>query len=121
MILTPLYHWAPANRFEEIRRTGMKIYRSPTVAGSALPYICASPDPQTAWKYSGAMDWVNEISTWDLWLLHLAMTDECWVRPDYGPLVIEIKIKSEIPPDRLWWVGRRQDLGVPDPAPAPLS
>lgn len=105
--LSPLFHWSPAERHESIRRHGLRAGMPATVAGSPQRHICAGVCPQRAWAISGAMDFVSDIETWDLWLIHIATTDELHVRPDYGPDIDEIMIKTAVPPDRLWWVGRR--------------
>lgn len=113
MKLDPLYHWSPADRYESIRVHGLRSGSDPTVASVAQTHLCMSPDPKAAWRISGAMDYVSEIEYWDLWLVHLAGTDEVYVRPEYGPQIQEVNVRGHIPPDRLWWIGRRYDLGVP--------
>lgn len=113
MIMTPLYHWAPAHRYDSIRRDGLRPASDPTVAGGRLQYLCLGPDPRRAWAISGAMDYVSEIEYWDLWQVHLVDGDELYVRPDFSPVVDEVKCRTPIPADRLWWIGRRYDLGVP--------
>lgn len=113
MLLTPLYHWAPATRYESIREHGLRPGQPPTVASGQLTYLCLGPDPKLAWAISGAMDFVNEIEHWDLWQVHLVSGDELHVRSEFGPVIQEVKLRGCIPPDRLWWIGRRYDLGVP--------
>lgn len=113
MILTPLYHWSPADRHESIRRHGLRPGSDPTVASGRLPYVCLGADPLTAWSISGATGWCTEIEQWDLWLVHIAPTDDLYVRPMFGPKIEEIKVRGCIPPDRIWWIGRRDDTGVP--------
>lgn len=113
MNITPLYHWSPADRYESIRRDGLRPNSRPTVASSELHYICLGADPQTAWSISGATEWCSEIEKWDLWIVHIGPHDDVYVRPMYGPKIEEVKIRGMIPPDRMWWVGRREDHGVP--------
>jgi len=116
--LTPLYHWSPAERYESIRLHGLRPGSEPTVASTALSYLCLGTDPRLAWAISGAMEYVNEIEHWDLWQVHLTEGDELHVRPDFGPTIHEVNLRGCVPPDRLWWIGRRYDLGVPTPLPA---
>ncbi len=111
--LSPLYHWSPASRYHAIRREGLQPASSPTVAAQPLTYLCLGASPARAWSISGAMDYVSEVDDWDLWQVVLADTDSVAVRPDFGPYVIEVMIKNVIPPDRLWWAGRRPQAGVP--------
>lgn len=111
--LGPLYHWSPADRHDAIRRGGLQPGCAPTVAGGPLTYVCLGMDPGAAWSISGAMDHVSEVERWDLWQVALRDRDEVWVRPEFGPTILEVKVRGLVPPDRLWWVGRRDDLGVP--------
>jgi hypothetical protein len=113
MLLTPLYHWSPADRFDSIRDRGLMTNQEATVASTPLTYLCFGTTPQLAWRISGAMDWVSEIVHWDLWLAHIAETDEVTVRGNYGPQLEEVNIRGHIPPDRLWWCGRRDVTGHP--------
>lgn len=113
MLLTPLYHWSPADRYASIARHGLLTGQASTVASGSLTYLCFAPTPQAAWKISGAMDWVDEIDHWDLWMAHIGPSDEVTVRGNYGPALEEVNIRGHIPPDRLWWCGRRSDLGTP--------
>lgn len=119
MLLNPLYHWSPATRYDAIRREGLRpgskttVCRDDTNITYSLQYICLGTDPQRAWNLSGAMEWVSEIEYWDLWRVELANTDELHVRGDFGPQIWEVKCRTPIPPDRMWWIGRRYDLGVP--------
>lgn len=107
MDLPPLYHWSPADRYGSIRERGLVAGSKATVASAELPMVCAGTDPRSAWSLSAAMDWASEIDEWDLWLIHLGQHDEARVRTDYGPRIIEVKIHNTIPPERLWYVGRR--------------
>lgn len=107
MNLPLLYHWSPADRFEAINRDGLIAGSPNTVASTALPTICLSPDPRTGWQISGAMDWVSEVDEWDLWLVALADKDEVNIRPAFGPVIEEIKVRNSIPRDRIWHVARR--------------
>lgn len=107
MQLGALYHWSPAARFDDIYRDGLRPHAPNTVASEGLPYICLSPDPAVAWTLSGGMDWVSEIDTWDLWLVHLASGDQVCIRAEFGPEIEEVKVYGPLPADRLWWVARR--------------
>lgn len=112
MLLNPLYHWSPAGRFDVIRRDGLRPGSAPTVASVAQPHICLSTDPGTAWNVSGAREWVSEVDAWDLWLVRIDVDDELHMRSMFGPRIEEIQVRSPIPADRLWWVGRRAGDGV---------
>lgn len=112
-MITTLFHWSPAERYASVRRHGLLPDQRATVASSSLHYICASPDPQRAWLLSGAADWCQEIEQWDLWMLTVVDTDELHVRPFFGRWVEEIKLRNPIPPERLWWCGRRDIACIP--------
>lgn len=107
MELGALYHWSPADRFDEIYQSGLRPHSTPTVASGSLPYICLSPDPSTAWSLSGAMDWVSEVDEWDLWLVRIAEGDQVCIRGEFGPKIEEVKVYGPLPGDRLWWAARR--------------
>lgn len=119
MRLSPLYHWSPADRYQSIREHGLRPAQPSTTAGGPLQYICLAPDPQTAWSISGAMEYLSEIEYWDLWLAHLGDTDEIHIRSEFGPRVYEIRVRGPVPPNQLWWIGRRYDLGVPSEEMSP--
>lgn len=108
MELGILYHWSPAQRFDDVYREGLRPHSTPTVCvGTTLPYICLSPTPSAAWGLSGAMEWVSDIDEWDLWQVRLSEGDQVSVRPEFGPRVEEIKVYGSLPADRLWWAARR--------------
>lgn len=112
MILPALYHWSPTSRREAILRDGLRMDADATVCsgdpiGHPFRCICLSPSPSAAWSLSGAMEWCQEIEAWDLWQVRLADGDEVHIRPDFGPVIQEIKVRTPIPADRLWWVGER--------------
>lgn len=113
MRLSPLYHYSPHDRYGSILRYGLRAGQPPTVSSCAQQHICLGPDPREAWRISGAMSWVSDVESWDLWQVELDETDEVHVRSEYGPTVREIMVRGVIAPQRLWWIGRRYDLGVP--------
>lgn len=106
MILSPLFHWSPAARYSKITTEGLRPNQIHTVASVPLPYVCLGVDPAIAWTLSGAMEW-TEVEVWDLWQVLLAEHDSVQVRPEFGPNMLEVKVHGPIPPDRLWWCGRR--------------
>ncbi len=113
MLLTPLYHWSPAARHASIREHGLQTGHPATVASAVQGHLCMGVDPAAAWAVSGAMAWVSEIEAWDLWLVHIGDRDEVHVREDFGPRIREIMVRATIPPERIWWVGRRPEGGNP--------
>lgn len=75
--------------------------------GYAFDHICLSPTPSSAWGLSGDMDWATESEEWDLWQVRLAEGDEVHYRSDFGPVLREVRVKTPIPPDRVWYVATR--------------
>lgn len=109
MILPALYHWAPTERRDSIRRGGLQPYSPPTVCsgGLAFPCVCLAPTPSAAWSISGDMDWVSEIEEWDLWQVRLPDGAEVHIRSGFGPRIVEIKVHTAIPADCVWFVAQR--------------
>lgn len=112
MRLDILYHWSPADRYPSIARHGLISGSKASVASGELTYLCFGVDPASAWRISGAMSWMDEIDDWDLWMCRVGSADEVSVRGNFGPEIAEVNIRGHIPIDRLWWCGRRSDLGV---------
>jgi hypothetical protein len=108
MMITPLYHWAPASKRSSILANGLKVGSEPTIESRRLFYICCSADPQTAWKHSAQASKSKE-DEWDLWMIWVAPTDSVTVLPQWGADIREVRIANDIPhePDRLWLVGSR--------------
>lgn len=69
--------------------------------------VCCGVDPQGAWMLSAGTEWCSHIPEWDLWQVQIGGDDHVWVRPEYGPRVYEVRIVGPVPPERVWWVGRR--------------
>lgn len=110
MILPALYHWAPASRRDSIRTEGLRPFSPPTVCTGGLAYdcICLGFTPSGAWGLSGGIDRDHdEVEHWDLWQVRLSDHDEVHIRPLFGDVLTEIKVRSPIPPDRIWWVAER--------------
>lgn len=53
------------------------------------------------------MEWVEQITEWDLYQVRLIEGDEVHIRPDWGPVIREIKVHNDIPADRVWYVASR--------------
>jgi hypothetical protein len=53
------------------------------------------------------MEWVSEIEDWDLWQVQLTDKAEVHIRPTFGRVLEEVKVKSAIPPDHIWLVASR--------------
>ncbi len=111
MILPVLYHWSPAARRDDILRAGLVPGSAACIASGVLRYICLSPNPARAWQLSGATGW-GDADEWDLWQVRIGDDDEVHIRPMFGAEVEEVTVRNVIPPDRLWWVGRRSAEGV---------
>lgn len=105
--LGALFHWSPVSRREAILREGLRPFCEPTVASGPQPYISLGPTPSAAWGLSGDMDWMADEDQWDLWQVRLRDGDDVRARLDFAPRIVEIKVHTVIPPDRLWWVGQR--------------
>lgn len=103
----PLYHWAPANRHDAIKRDGLVAGKGKTVSSYGERQICLGTNPAGAWRLSGAMEWVDQVDEWDCWQVALAENDAVHIRPVYGDRIEEIRVDGPIPPDRIWHVGRR--------------
>lgn len=108
-MLPALYHWSPEGRRAAIRGDGLRPFSEPVVqeGGHAFAYICLGTDPQNAWTLSGDMGWVKEVERWDLWQVRLADGDEVHYRSDFGPRLIEVRVFTPIPGERVWLVGSR--------------
>jgi hypothetical protein len=115
VILPALYHWAPAERHAAITTEGLRPHSVNTVASTNLPYVCLGVEPGVAWNLSGGMEWVSEVPEWDLWQVSIGEGDHVCVRPDFGPRIHEVKVYGPIPPDRVWWVGRRGSPPLTEP------
>lgn len=115
MFMPMLYHWAPADRYEDIVREGLKTYSKPTVTTGRLrwPYICCGFTPSGAWSLSGDFmrdrDKLDPIEEWDLYQITLPEMAEWHMRAEFGPKMQEIKIFTSIPADHIWWVARREE------------
>lgn len=103
------YHWSPSERREEIFRNGLKPYCDPVTHSGVLlwPYICLSPSPKRAWQLSGDFQDSGEIEQWDLWQVELGEHDEVSIRSEYGSEIMEVRVRSAIPADRVWHVATR--------------
>lgn len=112
MLLGPLYHWSPSDRFGSIMSHGLIIGSKPAVCSTAVQQISFGFDPQSAWRLSGAMQWTSEIEKWDLWQVTIGEKDECRVRSEFGPLLWEVKVCNDIPAERVWFVGRRDQIAA---------
>jgi hypothetical protein len=108
--LGPLYHWSPSGRRDQIEAVGLRLHQAAAVHGDpamTAPYLSLGTSPAGAWALSGDMEHVAEIDEWDLWEVWVGQRDDLRVRAEYGPTIREVKSYTPIPPDRLWWCGRR--------------
>lgn len=111
MQLPALYHWSPRDRRTSIRRLGLVPGKRPTIGTVRTVtdgrfMVCLAPDPAMAWSLSGGTRWVSA-STWDLWQVHLADSDEVHVLPYFGPRIVEVRVANRIPKRRLVWLAER--------------
>lgn len=109
MILPALYHWAPTERRDDIFQLGLVPNRLNTTSSVSLPHICLSTTPSNAWAMSGGTGW-TEIEDWDLWQVRLNENDNVHIRPEFGNIIQEIKVRNVITPDRIWLVGSRKEV-----------
>lgn len=107
MLLPAMYHWSPSDRRDLIRRQGLLPGSESVTSSSPMEYVCVSPTPSSAWGLSGDMGWTTEVEAWDLWMVRLVEGDEVHVRPDFGPVLREVRVFGAIPPDRCWYVATR--------------
>lgn len=130
MIVDVLFHWSPADRYEDILSNGLRVL-SPGVdttpqfndqgetTGTEVylrwPWICFSSDPMAAWQLSGDITgaWSHPeeeggIRAWDLWQITTDVNDEIHIRPEFGNRIEEVRIHNGIPVDRIRWVARRE-------------
>lgn len=120
MKLDPLFHWAPSERRRGILAGGLVPYAVPCVhaaaedgARLAFPYVCLSPTPSMAWGLSGAVPWVeDEFDGWDLWQVRLSEKAEVHVLPSWGGEVQEVRTRTAIGPDCVWYVATRTGLSA---------
>lgn len=122
MILEPLYHWAPATRREQITREGLRPYSATMfhhADAARYPYICLGGTPSQAWRYSGGAHetLLDEHGPFDLWQVRIPRTAELELRPQFGPDVAEVRIRTAIPADCVWLVATRTGVGVIEPEP----
>jgi hypothetical protein len=117
-----LYHWSPVERRIEILQQGLVPYARPCVHGEsmgkrlAFPYVCLAPTPSGAWSLSADTDpeLRDEFEGWDLWQVRLADYDSVSVLPQWGAVIREVRVRTAIPADRLWYVATRTGLAAID-------
>lgn len=110
MRLGQLYHWSPADRLPSIAEQGLRPHSLNVICSAPYEFICASPDPRTAWSLSGAVAGIAGYASadWDLWQFEVTATDEVHIRSEFGPDIQEIQIRNPIAPERLFHVARRR-------------
>lgn len=113
-VLGALYHWAPADRREDIFHHGLHPFSPPALTSSTIGYVCLGTTPSAAWGLSGDMEWVQEIEDWDLWQVRLADGDHVTIRSEWGPVLKEIRVFNVLAADRVWWVGQRAPWLIAD-------
>lgn len=121
MRLDPLYHWAPSERRRGILASGLVPYAQPVVHTGgdgderfAFPYLCLGPTPSLAWGYSGGSrdGLLDEFDGWDLWQVRLHERADVHVLPHWGPDVLEVRVRTAIGADSVWYVATRTGLSA---------
>jgi hypothetical protein len=115
MIINMVYHWSPRKNRDAILKDGIKIlmseleYENPVTGKPEVwnpPYICTSPDPETALVYvEPTFD--GEVPALDLYQVWILETDKVVFRNDGTNRIIEVRVKNTIPPDRIRYIATR--------------
>lgn len=123
MRLDPLYHWAPSERRRGILQSGLVPYSHPVThaarseadeARLSFPYICLGPTPSLAWAYGAASrdGLEDEYDGWDLWQVRLHERADVYVLPFWGTEVQEVRVRSAVGADGVWYVATRRGLSA---------
>lgn len=82
-----------------------------------FPYICLGGSPAQAWRYSGGAHetLVDELGGFDLWEVRLPERADVDLRPQWGAEVQEVRVRTAIPADHVWWVATRVGLAAEEP------
>lgn len=116
MRLDPLYHWAPMDRRRGILTGGLVPYSHPVghlghveEHRLAYPYVCLGTTPSCAWGLSGGSraGLVDEYDGWDLWQVRLSKRADVEVVPMWGWEVQEVRVRTAITADSVWFVATR--------------
>ena len=110
------YHWSPTANREKILKEGLTIlnssieYENPATGGTETwkpPYLCASLDPWTAYKYVKPMIDAAEVPSLDLYFFELNKKDDVIIRNDRTIEIIEVRLLNSIPADRVHYLATR--------------
>lgn len=116
MRINTVYHWSPRKNREAILKEGLKIlmfemeYENPITGKAEIwnpPYICTSPDPETALVYVEPM-FDGDVPILDLYQIWILDTDSVIFRNDGTNQIIEARVKNTIPPDRIRYIATRE-------------
>jgi hypothetical protein len=118
--LGALYHWSPTTRRDRITTEGLRPGQPPTQGECPLHAVCLAPTPALAWVLSEPGDRlrIGAGFVWDLWMVRLQPTDDVEITTMRGPRIEEVRVRNPIPPDRLWYVGTRDEFNSPHTRPA---
>lgn len=109
MIVDVLYHWAPQERRQSILQHGLQIGSENTVNTSGpVNHVCFGTSPRRAWALSG--ETLEKSLSWDLYEIQVGRTDRLEVLTEWGNSVSEVRIRNNIPPDRIWLVSDKTHL-----------
>lgn len=116
MVVDKVYHWSPSSNRDNILKSGLIInqeheYENPCngeIEVWKCPYICTSLDPYTALVYvKPTFD--AGVPPLDLFQISISTNDSCYFRNDGGVNIIEVRLLNTIPPDRIRYLGSRED------------
>lgn len=117
MRLGIVYHWSPTANREKILKEGLTVlnssieYENPNTGEMETwkpPYICASLDPWTAYRYVLPMIDATEVPSLDLYFFELKKTDDVIIRNDRTYEIIEARVLNSIPAGRVHYVATRE-------------
>lgn len=80
----------------------------------SFPYVCLGPTPSLAWSYSAASreGLEDEYAGWDLWQIRLDERADVHVLPFWGVYPQEIRVRTAIGADCLWYVATRKGMSA---------
>lgn len=104
-----LYHWAPARRFNQIKRYGLRPWMRNVTETTRAPYVCFADDPQWAWRLSGGQPRFDKGTEWDLWMTWLDRLEAATILPsvDRPSGIYEVRNEARVYKRDLVYVASR--------------